>query len=370
MKIPPRDLPAAFYHADNLAHLRRICAYSRFAKNGSRDFKAVRQIPFPALLTGTGFPRLRNQQCFAHKRRHSGTSLSFFPHQDDGHWIFHCNNPQCVLHGVNGDQGEFWYRVVERAGLAPYGWSRPRAVADLLARVEAGAIDVTITEFEDAPHGLRRRPRADGNGEAFTRGDGYYRKLNQLIAKRGRLPIAGSLPLPKPVSLSVREVIMRLFSENRYMMLTTRRGGKHLIKLRDVWLTHSYWVGPANIDTCSFVSQNYCSRCDVDGTSHPAFAGIERRWLVIEADQGTLEQQFWLHQQLDPACVCWSGGRSLHGWYLVEGWSLQECYDLYAQAISLGVTDAQTWLRCTQARLPGGFSWETNNKQEVLVWNL
>ena len=262
--------------------------------------------------------------------------------------------------------------MVERAGLAPYGWSRPRAVADLLARVEAGAIDVTITEFEDAPQGLRRRPRAaGGNGDAFTR-RWIYRKLNQLIANRERRRIAGSLALPKPVSLAVREVILRLFPENRYMMLTTRRDGKHLIKLRDVWLSHSYRGGPANIDTCSFVSQNYCCRNDVDGTCHAAFEGIERRWLVIEADQGTLEQQFWLHQQLDPApaCVCWSGGRSLHGWYFVEGWSLQKCYDLFAQAISLGVSDAQTWLRCTQARLPGGFSWETNNKQEVLVWNL
>jgi hypothetical protein len=135
--------------------------------------------------------------------------------------------------------------------------------------------------------------------------------------------------------------------------------------MRDVWLNK---IGIAR---CSHVSQNYCCRCDVDGTSYAAFEGIERRWIVIEADHGTLEQQFWLHKQLeaDIGCLCYSGGKSLHGWYDVEGWSLEQCFDLYAKAISLGVNDRRTWLMCTQSRLLGGFNSVSGKRQDVFLWN-
>jgi hypothetical protein len=357
------------YHADNLARLQQVCAAGcerGFAKESSRDWQLVRQIPFPALLAFAGLPKLRNQQCFAHERRNHGISLSFFPYRDDDeHWIFCCNNPACDLHGIYGDQAEFWYQMVRRAGLAPSGWSRLRATGDLLARAESGQIDVTKTEFDDAGSGLHRRPAADCERDDFCSGDGYWEKLGQLIAEHQGRPIAGSCPLPKPVPVSVHQVIRRLFPENRYVMLAKERRKWHPIKLRDDWFAHCY----RRTCQCSFVSQNYCSHSDVDGASYAAFDGIQRRWLVIESDRGTLEQQFWLHQHLGPTCVCWSGNQSLHGWYLVEGWSVEQCYELYAQAIRLGVNDRQTWLMCTQARLPAGFNWQTDKKQKVYVWS-
>jgi len=156
--------------------------------------------------------------------------------------------------------------------------------------------------------------------------------------------------LPKPLGLSFNDVIRGLFPDNGFLMLSAYRQKQHLIGKRDEWLAY-----PEIIEQCSHVSQNYCSRCDVDGTSYDAFVGIERRWLVIEADHGTLEQQFWLHQQLaaeaDLGCLCWSGGKSLHGWYFVEGWTIEQCFALYAKAIRLGVNDCHHWLICQQARL-------------------
>jgi hypothetical protein len=197
----------------------------------------------------------------------------------------------------------------------------------------------------------------------------YFSRLQELIKKRKGQGIPGRRKLPKPVKLSVKQVILGLFPENRLIMLADRRDGWHHIMRRDVWLAGCYHRKPA-LEYCGFVSQNYCSRHDVDGTSYPAFAGIERRWLVIEGDSGSLEQQFWIHKQLAPRCVCWSGGKSLHGWYEVSGWTEEECFQLFAQAIQLGVTDCRNWLISQQARLPGGWNSKTKQKQQVLIWNL
>jgi hypothetical protein len=169
---------------------------------------------------------------------------------------FHCNNPEC---GITGDQTEFWFQVVERARLQPAGWCLPQARADLWARVESGEIDCSITEFEGASaKGQRRR---NGDGEVFTSGDAYWEKLGHLIKRKNGHEIAGRMRLPKPIGIDVREAILGLFPENRPLMLTNQKQKFHRILLRDVWLDK------VPIETCSHVSQNYCCRCDVDGTS-------------------------------------------------------------------------------------------------------
>jgi hypothetical protein len=353
-----------FYHSDNRERLRAICRRERMSMKQCRDFQLAQQIPFPAILKFIGLPLHRNQKCFAHEgTTGKGTSLSFYPHKDNGHWMFHCNRPEC---GITGDQSEFWFQVVQRARLQPAGWCLPQACADLLARVESGEIDLSITEFEKAKsHSHGQRGGRAAAATAFSAGDGYWAKLNHLIKQKQE--IAGRMRLPEPLTLKAKDVVLGLFPENRPLMLTNRKTRFHPIKLWDVWL-----AGHVYAETCGHVSQNYCCRCDVDGTSYDAFVGIERRWMVIEADHGTLEQQFWLHMQLamDLGCLCWSGGKSLHGWYFVEEWTAERCFALYAKAIALGVNDCCTWLICTQARLPGGFNGDTGKRQDVLVWNL
>jgi len=153
-----------FYHP-NLVHLQQICA-REFSSDQSRDFRLVRRlISFPALLDFAGFPLLRNQQSFNHKGD-TGTSLSFFRHKDDGHWMFCCNNPQC---GIRGDVIEFWYQLVVHIRLPSKDWSLPQAAGDLLARVESGEIDVSITEFEGAS--AKTLMQSNGNHRrSFPRG--------------------------------------------------------------------------------------------------------------------------------------------------------------------------------------------------------
>ena len=124
----------------------------------------------------------------------------------------------------------------------------------------------------------------------------------------------------------------------------------------------------------SFISQSYLMRDDVN-CSYAAFEGGSRRWLVIESDQLSLERQLWIHRELQRSggnlgCMCWSGGRSLHGWYLVEGWSRRRCFKLYAQAIRLGVSDCNTWRICQPVRLPNGWNHKTQMKQHIYYLDL
>lgn len=92
-----------------------------------------------------------------------------------------------------------------------------------------------------------------------------------------------------------------------------------------------------------------------------------RRWLVIEFDSGTRDDQAALHWHLRHkaqaegwprlSLVVSSGGKSLHGWYGI-------CRDedtsrkLMSYAVSLGA-DAATWNRCQPVRLPEGLRLST-----------
>ena len=87
-----------------------------------------------------------------------------------------------------------------------------------------------------------------------------------------------------------------------------------------------------------------------------------RRWLIVEFDSGTLDEQAALHWHLAAqtsvagwprlALVVWSGKKSLHGWYGPCN-DEEAARDLMAYARTLGA-DTATWNRCQLVRLPGG----------------
>ncbi len=87
-----------------------------------------------------------------------------------------------------------------------------------------------------------------------------------------------------------------------------------------------------------------------------------RRWLVIEFDSGTLDEQACLHWYLAEAAeamgwprlalVVSSGGKSLHGWYGLCG-EEEHSKAMMEYAVLLGA-DHSTWVRCQPVRLPAG----------------
>jgi hypothetical protein len=82
-----------------------------------------------------------------------------------------------------------------------------------------------------------------------------------------------------------------------------------------------------------------------------------RKYVVIEFDSGSLNHHAALHWHLAHyaplvCCVC-SAGKSLHGWYFVEGEPDDKVENFFDYAVSLGC-DKATWPRCQLVRLPDG----------------
>jgi len=96
-----------------------------------------------------------------------------------------------------------------------------------------------------------------------------------------------------------------------------------------------------------------------------------RRWLVVESDIGTQDEQsavLWHLGEYQPlALVVHSGGKSLHGWFPVRGNSEETVRKFHAYAIKLGA-DPSTLVRCQMVRTPGGLR-DTGERQEVVFFN-
>jgi hypothetical protein len=82
-----------------------------------------------------------------------------------------------------------------------------------------------------------------------------------------------------------------------------------------------------------------------------------RRFLIIEADRGDLDQQAAVIGHLESyaplAAVVFSGSRSLHGWFVCKGASEEQLLRFMRYAVSLGA-DKRMWLRSQFCRMPDG----------------
>ena len=100
-----------------------------------------------------------------------------------------------------------------------------------------------------------------------------------------------------------------------------------------------------------------------------------RRFLVIEFDNATITNQAALHIHLAAryplAMVVHSAGKSLHGWYFVDGEPEDNAMSFMRYAATLGA-DPHTWTRCQAVRTPGGIRRDGGQmlRQQVLFLNL
>ena len=82
-----------------------------------------------------------------------------------------------------------------------------------------------------------------------------------------------------------------------------------------------------------------------------------RRFLIVEADHGPLDQQaavIWHLATLAPlAIVVFSGSKSLHGWFFCEETPEDKLLKFMRYAVSLGA-DKRMWLRSQFCRIPDG----------------
>jgi hypothetical protein len=97
-----------------------------------------------------------------------------------------------------------------------------------------------------------------------------------------------------------------------------------------------------------------------------------RRYLVIEADTGTADEQaaILLHLAKDAplALALHSGGRSVHGWFYCAGQPEESLRLFMRSACRLGA-DYHTFTRCQLVRLPEGLNAKNGKRQRVHYFN-
>lgn len=96
-----------------------------------------------------------------------------------------------------------------------------------------------------------------------------------------------------------------------------------------------------------------------------------RRFLICEFDSGGVDEHaaILLHLGIFAPLVCavHSGGKSLHGWFLVENQSDLKVENFFRYAVSLGA-DHMTWTRSQFVRIPDG-TRDNGNRQTVFFLN-
>jgi len=93
-----------------------------------------------------------------------------------------------------------------------------------------------------------------------------------------------------------------------------------------------------------------------------------RRFLVVDFDEGDLDDHAATaaspRRLAALVCALYSGNKSLHGWFLVDGLPEEKVLKFFRYAVSLGA-DRATWTRSQLVRLPDGLRDENGTRQRV-----
>jgi hypothetical protein len=96
-----------------------------------------------------------------------------------------------------------------------------------------------------------------------------------------------------------------------------------------------------------------------------------RRFLIIEQDRGTMDDQagvlLHLAKSAPLALVVFSGSKSLHGWFYCAGQFDEKVRRFMERAVTLGA-DHATWTRLQFVRMPDG-TRDNGNRQTVYFFN-
>lgn len=94
-----------------------------------------------------------------------------------------------------------------------------------------------------------------------------------------------------------------------------------------------------------------------------------RRFLVVEQDSGTIDEQaavlLHLAERAPLVIAVYSGSRSIHGWFYCVGQLEEKLRSFMQYAVSLGV-DTATWTRSQFVRMPDGT--RANGKRQTVYF--
>lgn len=107
-------------------------------------------------------------------------------------------------------------------------------------------------------------------------------------------------------------------------------------------------------------------------SSHSLANTGPRQYLVIEFDQGSMEDQYkllkYLAKEAPLVLICSSGGKSLHGWFNVKEVDTIKTLMFMQNAVELGA-DPRTWLTSQFVRMPDGTRYESKGRQPVIYFD-
>jgi hypothetical protein len=110
---------------------------------------------------------------------------------------------------------------------------------------------------------------------------------------------------------------------------------------------------------------------DGNESAHTLASTGPRRFLVIEQDKGTTDEQsavlLHLAERAPLALAVHSGGKSIHGWFSAHGQPEELLHRFMRYAVSLGADDA-LWSRCQFCRMPDG-TRDNGNRQAIFFVN-
>lgn len=195
-----------------------------------------------------------------------------------------------------------------------------------------------------------------------------FTKISSIVAAGlGLAELQAESPSPLG-SLSTEAIIDQLFGGNPYLCVAREKPADARTLPREVWrgkMAKSSFIVPSSMSSPMGTTKDgrYSPRC-LDNVG-------PRRFLVIEFDTGTLDSQsalLWhLAERMPFALAVHSGGKSVHGWFYVEGTPENHLLGFMRSAVMLGA-DRATWTRCQLVRMPGG-TRDNGKRQEVLYFN-
>lgn len=98
----------------------------------------------------------------------------------------------------------------------------------------------------------------------------------------------------------------------------------------------------------------------------------ERKYLIVEFDNSTLDQQHSYHTFLsfsvELRMLVFSGNKSIHGWYDFSSLGEFEAKNFFESASLLGC-DPRTWSVSQFVRIPAGRNNKTHKLQKVIYYN-
>lgn len=245
----------------------------------------------------------------------------------------------------------------------------PDEIIQLLSAATAG---------ESVRHGEIERAVARSKSCAWRPGEPSlsvpaWPKLNQdkrdAVAARGSL---ADLWEASPIRLDgdgsrTEEIIDALFSGDPLLCVGESQSSFRTLS-REEWrgkLSSNAMIVPSPMTARQGTTQ------DDKVSEHALSITAPRRYLVVEQDRGTIDDQaavlMHLAKYAPLVLAVHSGSKSIHGWFVCGDESEQTQRDFMRYAVSLGA-DHATWCRSQFVRMPDGRR-EDGNRQSVFYFD-